>query len=354
VSKETPNITPEENREKEHVEKHQFVRDNVRRRTDGRGVIIKGSGLEMEMSEFLTQNKLKKEEYVGHLEDFLKTAGWNKGLGDLFDDYDSEKNEFAVELVEKHIKNKRVLVVPAYATNPYLFKLIGAKEVVGADADPVTIDWQKAIQEHFYTNDIGEVLMATGNYPDMVTADGIFKEKRGTISKSNYQDYIANKVRKAVMDGVDKHPIEGVRFIQGSLATKEDISTRLVDTLDEEDKNFDFIYVPFLLGVRSGIDSRQGISDAYNDLWELGHDGSMVMIAPFADSSEDIWDNFGYAENAGKILKKLLPKSKFEFIDDFTCGDISCAVFKIKKKGDTGILNVRQMFNSALQKFFRR
>lgn len=238
-------------------------------------------------------------------------------------------NELAEEISDKYIKGKRVLVVPGYGINPFLFKLIGAKEVVGVDADPVTVEWQNAMQKYFYSDELGRDFMAGAGYPN---CDALIRLAYKGIVESNFTSQIASRIRFNVLCEQPSEPIEGVEIKQGILGEKSGIDAQSTEEIfTKAEKNFDFIYVPYLLGIKNGVKTEKGVTEALNELYELGHDGSIVMIAPFSGSDPDIIRLFGTTSYDLKEVENLVQIDKFKIENKFYFGDEEVVLLKIKK-----------------------
>ena len=278
-------------------------------RTDGGEVLISPSGAERQISEFF------------RLDNLSKTA-----------------NDIAKILLENCIKNKKVLVVPGYSTNPFLFRLLEAKEVVAADADPVSIECQKLIRDYFYHDSIGEILMSQAWYPTIDSCFEVFKKlqlPKGDGGRKQREEDILSRLRKIIIDSPPLNPLNNIDFICASLGTKH----KEVDSISKffpTGCEFDFIYVPYLLGIQKGIEDKESIKKAFEELWLLAKNDARIMITPFSNSADDHISLFESKANPGIVqkLEGLLPPNKFVVESDIRLSgsDASCVVLKVLKE----------------------
>lgn len=296
-----------ENEDENHVQGWRHVFTGTLQRADRGPIILAPFGLEWAVSSFF------REAY--HLP-FM--------------------NPIAHEIKEKYIKGKRVLVVPAYSTNPYILKAVGAREVVGLDADEATVEWQRAIQQYFGQDEIGQDYLALANYPDNKAShrlDEKYKKYLEPHHGINFEKGFRDKIQTVISQNKPTSPLQGVRFIQAGLGVSK--GSKIPDVLSvipEAKRNFDFLFVPYLLGVKNGIESEQEVRKTLDELWELGHDGSAVMITPFSNTEEDMKEMFGV--ESGRIiseLKNLIPNDKFDIERSFNLTGAECVLLKIKK-----------------------
>lgn len=222
------------------------------------------------------------------------------------------RSELSPELLNNYIKGKRVLVVSGYGPNAFLFKMLGAKEVVGVDADPISIAWLKAIAKYFHNDNIGNIILSTAEYPNSTASSEISR-----IYK-DLEESIVLATQQKVRTGSAGDPIEGVSFTRAFLGVPEDNkecpSIRAALAGKGE---FDFIYVPYLLGIENGISDRAAIVKAFMDFWSLAKPGARIMITPFSDLGSGLASYFGCRQDPGLLdaLKDLVPQNKFRFID---------------------------------------
>ncbi len=67
--------------------------------------------------------------------------------------------------------------------------------------------------------------------------------------------------------------------------------------------------IPYLLGIRNGIEDEEGIVAAYNEMYELSNPNALIMIGPF--DSIPMQENFGADSGTLLSLSGLAPKEKF-------------------------------------------
>jgi len=188
-------------------------------------------------------------------------------------------NQIASQLLRENIVGKRILVIPAYATNSFVFKQLGAAEVVGVELDPITATWVKALRDHFHFERVGDFFVANADLTTFLNSPPLLAMKKGKSSL----EVVVEKLQSAVRSAAAPTPLEGVEFLQACLGpVPQGLSgiERLGSVLKEK-KGFDFIYVPFLFGQCHGIQAGQAIKEALDELWQAANPGARVMITPF-------------------------------------------------------------------------
>lgn len=182
------------------------------------------------------------------------------------------------------IEGKHVLVIPGYGNSAFLFAQTGAKKVTVYDKDPVTIAWVKAYKKYYHYKGgkgyptIGELLTAlTSWYPPLIRLPtGLFKNMlRFAINpkslRRTYIYYLLSLVR---------HAIE--YQIKGQFELEKDIQfyTGDIHHLVENKKQlvFDAAFVPYLLGVRNGIERAEDIINFIKHLTKIVPNGPIVVI----------------------------------------------------------------------------
>ena len=190
--------------------------------------------------------------------------------------------------ISADIRNKHVLIIPGYGNNAFLFAEAGAKKITVYDKDPVTIAWIKAFKMYFHyrgphsTNtaeypSVGELLTAlTCWYPPRLRLPtGLFTNAISWIIypqllRRTYIFYMLSLVQHAVVSQV-KDNVElnkDIEFYAG------DIDTLLKNT---SHSHFDTIFVPYLLGVRNGIENEQEIIYFIKQLTNLVPNGRILV-----------------------------------------------------------------------------
>ena len=197
--------------------------------------------------------------------------------------------------IAAHVKDKSVLVIPGFGNTCFLLAQAGAKSVTVCDKDPVTIAWMKAFKKYYHFREqaksgeaypsIGELLTAlTAWYPPLlVLPKGHFKNKicwalNPQLLRRTYIFYMLSLVKKALTDKV-KASFElahDIRFYAGELHSLE---------AEKNINTFDTAYVPYLLGVRNGIESVEEIEGFMEQLLKLVPKGR-VFVNPSRATKE--------------------------------------------------------------------
>jgi len=193
------------------------------------------------------------------------------------------------------IQDKDVLVIPGYGNTAFLFAEAGAKSVTVYDKDPVTIAWVKAFKKYYHYREynsqgkpypsIGELLTAlTAWYPPLISLPtGSFKGAvcwllNPKFLRRIYIFYMLTLVRQALQLSV-KHEFEldkNIQFYVGELK----------DVVQQQKKvTFDTAFVPYLLGVRNGIEHERDIVAFIQQLIQLVPKGH-ILVNPSRDTKE--------------------------------------------------------------------
>ncbi|MBU0501955.1 MAG: hypothetical protein ABIH69_03750 [bacterium] len=237
--------------------------------------------------------------------------------GGLAGRLEAEELVLAKDLLNNYIRGQKVLVVPAYSVNAFLFKLFGAREVVGVDADQRTISWLRAIANNFNYREIGEIFMSFCRYPNIYAMlnvlPGMSREAKGKELLSRIQEAVTT----------NNNNLGGVRFLKGFLGELAGVFRGR--------EAFRFIYVPFLLGIKNGVEDRESISKSFEDIWEVAEPGARVMIAPFAGSDREAIGKYESEEKIIDALENIMPKDKFTFVGDIFMDGVSAVILEVIK-----------------------
>jgi len=271
-------------------ERAYVVNFNLKRATDNNTVLLHTDPDVMEFTEMI----MRSEKGWGHAE-----------LRDI---------------LENHIKGKRVLIVPAYQNLAFLFALLGAKQICAVDLDPVTIAWLKAIRNNFYHDNLGEAYMNLSAFPDYdaeVSAVHRIKgliRRNGLVGALNEQTFFQAALANIVLADPVPQPLANVAFYQASLGPKQ--GAERVTTALSGLEGFDLIFVPWILGIKNGITDPVAIQEAYEDIYALAKPGAKVMITPFSFDSSGSGKHFESSAGIVNKLKALLPQSKFHIVNE--------------------------------------
>lgn len=288
----------------------EFLKQGYLRRNDGQGVMIEGHGMENDVADLFNPNS------------FLHTLVSMGGRHAI------ERVGVFDRIKGESIKDKRVLVVPAYGENAFMFSALGAKEVVGVDLDQLTIDWMNLLREFFNTNHIGEILLSRLSFPDM-DARTRLKDQGIIQPPQQYKgQFLIEKLFSTIHAGESPNPLPNVAFQRASLGRSSSTSS-IGEVFGRNGQEFDFIHVPYLLGIDSGIETTDGISDAFEDLYQVCAPGARVMIAPL-DASEGLAELFSKNGSLSHV-RGLIPKEKFEIDYETNVGDAGIGLLRAKK-----------------------
>ncbi|MBN9226298.1 MULTISPECIES: ABC transporter permease [Legionella] len=197
--------------------------------------------------------------------------------------------------VRTEIEGKDVLVIPGYGNSSFLFALAGAKTITAYDKDPVTIAWMKAFKKYYLYREyddrgkplpsIGELFAAlTCWYPPLITlssgkcANFLFWILHPNSLRRAYIHYMVTLVQHAIQSKShdDFELDKDIQFYVGTL-----------DKVLMSDKNqtFDTAFVPYLLGVKNGIEKDKEIVSFMEQLIKIIPNGR-ILVSPSRDIKE--------------------------------------------------------------------
>lgn len=258
------------------------------KRLDGGPVILNPHGNEADIARFFIAPKL---EEAGLL---------------TVPDY-SRKLPLARTILEENVVGKRVLVVPGYGTNAFMFGHLGAKEVVGVDSDPTTIAWLRGLAAFHDHNQIGALICGEIDVP-YGSKQKLNHENRGSLPKLAIERMI-----EAAASKCDLSPREGISFVNGALGGELVLGSRAIPSLraaiGQDSPGFDLVYVPYLLGISKGIMDPSVVDSAFRDLRSIANPTARILIAPFThtdrESAEVVTDSRGIA-----IIESLAARAR--------------------------------------------
>lgn len=193
------------------------------------------------------------------------------------------------------IKDKNILIIPGYGNSAFLFAQAGAKSIAVYDKDPVTIAWVKAYKKYYHFREynaqgqpypsVGELLTAlTCWYPPIIKLPtGIIKNAllwaiNPKWLRRTYLFYMLSLVQQAVQSKSN----ECFELDKDIVFCADEVEALI------KDKNkpvFDTVYVPYLLGVKNGIESERAIIDFIKNLIKIVPEGH-ILVTPSRNDKE--------------------------------------------------------------------
>lgn len=203
----------------------------------------------------------------------------------------SETNKNRYKLKED-IQGKNVLVIPGHGNSCFIFAHEGAQSVTVYDKDPVTIAWMKAFKKYYHFRQkeegypsVGELLIAlTKWYPPLIqlpkgnVKNALFWIVQPNLLRRVYIHYMVDLVVQAIQSKTNnQYELENnIQFHDGTI-------NALLS--NKEATLFDTVFVPYLLGVRNGIENEVDISQFIQQLIALNPNGR-VFITPASNKKE--------------------------------------------------------------------
>ena len=223
--------------------------------------------------------------------------------------------------IRNEIEGKNILIIPGYGNTAFLFAQAGASSIKVYDKDPVTIAWIKAFKKYYHYRgkkseypSIGEVLTAlTSWYPPLITLPfGIFKHAllwvlNPKLLRRAYIFYMLSLVQQAIKDKVsDEFELEhDIEFHAGEL--KDLIK-------DKAKPSFDTAFIPYLLGVRHGIEHEKDIANFIKQSLTLVPEGH-VIVNPARNTKEFYLTGQRYFETTSYTTIQEIPEVSPYFIE---------------------------------------
>ncbi len=192
--------------------------------------------------------------------------------------------------IRDDIENKDVLVIPGYGNSWLLFALSGAKSVTVYDKDPVTIAWIKAFKKYYHYCDnsypsVGELLTAlTCWYPPLINlphnkfSNVLFWLLQPNLLRRTYIHYMVSLVRDAVRSNISSG-FELEKNVSFHAGTLDSIFRR------KDKEVFDTAFVPYLLGVKNGIEKVEDIVSFIQQLLQVVPRGH-ILVTPSQNNME--------------------------------------------------------------------
>ena len=222
--------------------------------------------------------------------------------------------------IRADIEEKNVLVLPGYGNSAFLFAQSGAKSITVCDKDPVTIAWLKAFKKYYHyripnteSNEsiainpsIGELLTAlTCWYPPLITLPSgrfinvlcwMFHAKALRLT---YIFYMLSVARHAIQSQVqgDFELNKDIQFCVGEINQLE---------LNKNNKIFDTAFVPYLLGVKNGIESSKDIVDFIKKMTKIIPKGR-ILVTPTRSTKEFFFTGQQYFTTTGYSSIQAIP-----------------------------------------------
>lgn len=253
------------------------------------------------------------------------------------------KNKKGRYNIKADIEGKNVLVIPGYGNSGLLFAHAGAKSVTVYDKDPVTIAWVKSFKKYYHYREqgagngshypsIGEILTAlTRWYPPLMTLpfgkyrNILFWAVHPNLLRRVYIHYMLSLVRQAIQSKTqDNFELDkNIQFHTGTVNTV---------LMSREKPVFDTIFVPYLLGVKNGIEKEKDIVDFVEQLIKFVPEGH-ILVNPSRNTKEFFITGKQYFVTTGYSDIQTIPDLRAYFIkeDKYWFHTQGLAVFGVQK-----------------------
>jgi hypothetical protein len=267
----------------------------------------------------------------------LEPLGAEQAVTDLFTgdsnfSFYAEAHAAGAALLKSNIVGRNVLVVPAYSSNAFLFRTLGAREVVGIDADGATIGALTTVRDYFFSGGIGPLLMNWSRHPEFHSSTTELPELQ-TRPGATRDEVLRTLLQTHVELAADSQPLHGIEFKQAALGSLPNSLVPRVGNMPDLANRFDFIYVPYLLAIANGVSTPEAIHQAVADLYHAAAPGAKILITPFSNSEAQIQRYFGASDGVQiQDLKGYFPTTHFRLEQEFFCdGAHSFAVLAVVK-----------------------
>lgn len=152
----------------------------------------------------------------------------------------------------KLFREKKVLVIPGYGNLPFLLRALGAREVVAADIDPVTIAWQK------------------------------LKWKSG-LEDLNHWLFVSESSRVMIQSAVRQQWLRALNSPVNPKDTFDRMSFQTADILQPlpvTGEKYDLIVVPYLFGFVHGLVDESAWDKALSNMDQALASGGRIVLTP--------------------------------------------------------------------------
>lgn len=219
--------------------------------------------------------------------------------------------------LNKDIVGKKVLLIPGHGNSGFLLALAGCRSVTIIDKDPVTVAWIKAFKKYYHYKSnkgpsIGELMQAlTAWYPPLLRAH--WRHVLSWLFQINAlrQRYIYSMMELVKQALRAKHQDayelnKTIYFYVGDLSSFKQTTT----------KRFDTAWVPYLLGVKNGIETEQGIVSFVKQLFELVPKGP-IIVTPSRKQKEFYLSGKCYLESLSHSSIQSIPSlEQYSILED--------------------------------------
>lgn len=215
--------------------------------------------------------------------------------------------------IKSAVINKNLLVIPGYGNSAFLFALAGAHSVIVYDKDPLTIAWMKAFKKYYhYSGDkkncasIGEILTAlTAWYPPSLTLSSgkhfilrlINPKALRRIYIGQLLSLVAQAIKLPLADEFELN--KDIRFYCGEIK----------DLVKEQpSSSFDTAFIPYLLGVENGIETKEEIVSFIMQLRQLLIPTGRLIVTPANSHKEFRFTGKRYFATTGYNSIQSIPE----------------------------------------------
>ena len=223
--------------------------------------------------------------------------------------------------IRAHIIDQTILVIPGFGTSAFLFAEAGAKSVTVYDKDPVTLAWMKAFKLYYHYREaphypsIGEVLDALMCwYPPLLTlptgkiVNRLYWLFNPQWLRRTYIFYMIGLVQSALREKVQQTCELGAN-IQFYVGTVNDL-------LNASTQTYDAAFVPYLLGVKNGIEAEADIVAFLKQLMIAVPEGP-IFVNPSRNTKEFYVAGKRYFVTTPYRLIQAIPGLQpYFFVDD--------------------------------------
>ncbi len=196
--------------------------------------------------------------------------------------------------IKKMIVGKDILIIPGFGNSGFLFAEGGAQSITIYDKDPVTIAWMKAFKKYYHYREydrtghpypsIGELLAAlTCWYPPRIQVPkNKFKNKllwlfQPQLLRRAYIFYMLYLAQSAIQSRSEEH-YELKKNIQFFVGEIDQVGI-------DHHRIFDTAFVPYLLGVKNGIEQVEDIVTFMDKIYTLVPQGH-ILVNPTRKTKE--------------------------------------------------------------------
>ncbi len=222
--------------------------------------------------------------------------------------------------IQEAIRGKNILTIPAHGNSSFLFAQAGARSIHAYDQDPVTIAWMKVFKKYYHFRE-AKNLPSIGELLDALTQ---WYPPRLRLAQGNHLNWIKHALCPNALRRTYVHYL--VHLAQTALKDKDSADYELeadltfhtgsLQEIIHSGKEYDTAFIPYLLGVKNGIEQQSDVIDfIYNLIKQIPC--GVILVTPSQTTRDFYLFGKRYLETLhGHNLSELKAIKKFLLQND--------------------------------------